>query len=90
MRPLVFRKLFAPAPVSPQFDAEFPTELALRPSQIKASARRYRIDGGVLAALAGRYGELEMPIVIMAGRHDRIVDFGGTRGVSPMPPQTRF
>lgn len=28
------------------------------------------------AALAGRYGELEMPLVIMAGRYDRIVDFG--------------
>jgi pimeloyl-ACP methyl ester carboxylesterase len=28
------------------------------------------------AAIAGRYGELGMPIVIMAGRQDQIVDFG--------------
>src|SRR5436309_10074569 len=38
MRSRVFRKLFAPAPVTPRFQAEFPTELALRPSQLKASA----------------------------------------------------
>jgi len=34
----VFRKLFAPAAVPSRFQAEFPTELSLRPSQLKASA----------------------------------------------------
>ncbi len=38
MRSRVFRKLFAPAAVPPRFQAEFPTELSLRPSQLKASA----------------------------------------------------
>ncbi len=75
VRSLVFRRLFAPAPVSPRFNAEFPTELALRPSQIKASAIDTELMTVSAAAIAGRYGELEMPIVIMAGTHDRIVDF---------------
>ena len=89
VRPLVFRKLFAPAPVSPQFDAEFPTELALRPSQIKASAVDTELMGVSSAALAGRYSELEMPIVIMAGRHDRIVDFGRhSRRLADAAPNT--
>lgn len=74
-RSLVFRRLFAPAPVSPRFNAEFPTELALRPSQIKASAIDTELMTVSAAAIAGRYGELEMPVVIMAGTHDRIVDF---------------
>src|SRR5258708_8316383 len=38
MRSRVFRKLFAPAAVPPRFQADFPSELSLRPSQLKASA----------------------------------------------------
>jgi pimeloyl-ACP methyl ester carboxylesterase len=75
LRPLVFRRIFAPFAVSPRFSAEFPTELALRPSQIKASARDTELMALSAAAIAGRYGELRMPVVIMAGRHDQIVDF---------------
>ena len=73
--PLVFRRIFAPSAVSPRFSAEFPTELALRPSQIKASATDTELMALSAAAIAGRYGELRMPVVIMAGTHDQIVDF---------------
>jgi pimeloyl-ACP methyl ester carboxylesterase len=38
MRSRVFRKLFAPVAVPPRFQADFPSELSLRPSQLKASA----------------------------------------------------
>jgi pimeloyl-ACP methyl ester carboxylesterase len=75
LRPLVFRRIFAPSVVSPRFSAEFPTELALRPSQIKASATDTELMAVSAAAIAGRYGELRMPVVVMAGRHDQIVDF---------------
>jgi len=75
MRSRVFRKLFAPAAVPSRFKAEFPTELALRPSQLKASASDTVLMTPSAAALAERYGELKMPIIIMAGREDRIVDF---------------
>jgi pimeloyl-ACP methyl ester carboxylesterase len=74
-RPRVFRKLFAPAAVPSRFETEFPTELSLRPSQLKASASETVLMTPSAAALAKRYGELKMPVIIMAGRDDRIVDF---------------
>jgi pimeloyl-ACP methyl ester carboxylesterase len=74
LRSRVFRKLFAPAAVSPRFQAEFPTELSLRPSQLRASAVDTVSMTPSAAALAVRYGELKMPIVIMAGTGDRLVD----------------
>ena len=80
MRSQVFRKLFAPAAVSPRFQAEFPIELSLRPSQLKASALDTVSMTPSAAALAARYGELEMPIVIMAGTGDRLVDFVSQSG----------
>ena len=80
LRSRVFRKLFAPATVSPQFQAEFPTELSLRPSQLKASAEDTVSMTPSAAALATRYDELKMPIVIMAGTGDRLVDFARQSG----------
>src|SRR5712672_1741407 len=71
----VFRKLFAPAAVPPRYQAEFPTELSLRPSQLKASAADTVLMTPSAAALASRYGELKMPIIIMAGTEGRIVNF---------------
>jgi pimeloyl-ACP methyl ester carboxylesterase len=75
LRRWVFRKLFAPAAVPPRFSAEFPIELALRPSQIKASAAETELMAGSAAAIAGRYGDLDMPVVILAAKRDAIVDF---------------
>src|SRR6266850_2604911 len=71
----VCRKLFAPAAVPSRFQVEFPTELSLRPSQLKASAADTVLMTPSAAALASRYGELKMPIIIMAGTEDRIVNF---------------
>jgi pimeloyl-ACP methyl ester carboxylesterase len=71
----VFRKLFAPAAVPSRFQVEFPTELSLRPSQLKASAADTVMMTPSAAALAGRYGELNTPIIIMAGTDDHIVNF---------------
>jgi pimeloyl-ACP methyl ester carboxylesterase len=72
----VFRKLFAPAPVTPEFAARFPTGLALRPWQIRAVAA----DTGLMipgaAALSPRYRELDLPVAILSGDGDRIVDVG--------------
>jgi len=80
MRSRVFRKLFAPAAVPPRFQAEFPIELSLRPSQLKASAKDTVSMTPSAAAFAKRYGELKMPIVIMAGTGDRLVDFARQSG----------
>ena len=75
MRARVFRKLFAPVAVPPRFQADFPSELSLRPSQLKASAEDTVSMTPSAAALAKRYDELKMPVVIMAGTGDRLVDF---------------
>jgi pimeloyl-ACP methyl ester carboxylesterase len=80
IRSRVFRKLFAPAAVPPRFQAEFPIELSLRPSQLKASAEDTVSMTPSAAALARRYDELKMPIVIMAGTGDRLVDFAHQSG----------
>lgn len=80
MRSRMFRKLFAPAAVPSRFKAEFPTELSLRPSQLKANAADTVLMTPSAAALADRYRELKMPIIIMAGTEDRIVDFARQSG----------
>lgn len=74
MWPAVLRGMFGPSPVPAKF-AAFPKEMAVRPSQVRASAA----EGALLipAALAAheRYGELRMPVAIVAGDADRIIDF---------------
>ena len=74
MAPGMFRKMFAPQPVPPQFSAEFPTRLTLRPSQMRASSEETAIMVRAAAELEGRYTEVRVPICIMAGGDDRIVD----------------
>ncbi len=68
------RMLFAPAPVPPRFRREYAAAMALRPSQVRATA----VDGTLMVAsvmgLSGRYGELAMPVAIIAGDGDKIVD----------------
>ncbi len=72
----VFRHVFAPSPVTPGFAARFPTGMALRPSQIRASAADTALMIPSAAALEPRYGDLRLPVTILAGTGDRIVDFG--------------
>jgi pimeloyl-ACP methyl ester carboxylesterase len=74
LTPKIIRKVFAPAPVTTRFAAEFPVELALRPSQIRASAGDTALMIPAAASLNHRYRELTMQVVIMAGAEDEIVD----------------
>ncbi len=75
MRKGVFRVLFAPAPVTSGFQARFPVGLALRPSQLRAVAQDTAMMIPGTALLARRYGALRMPVAIVGGVADRIVDF---------------
>jgi pimeloyl-ACP methyl ester carboxylesterase len=70
----MIRKLFAPAPVTPGFSVRFPLSLALRPSQIRATAADTALMIPGAARLTRRYRELELPVVIVSGIDDRIVD----------------
>jgi pimeloyl-ACP methyl ester carboxylesterase len=74
--PRIKRRIFAPAPVAPRFDTGFPTWMALRPSQLRASASETALMIPAAAAMRHRYGELRMPVVIAAGGDDRFVDTG--------------
>jgi pimeloyl-ACP methyl ester carboxylesterase len=72
--PLMVKRNFAPLPVPDGFARGFPSGLALRPSQIRAEAEETAMMIFAAAALRDRYQELRMPVTIMAGMGDRIVD----------------
>ncbi|HEX3861812.1 MAG TPA: alpha/beta hydrolase [Stellaceae bacterium] len=80
MAPVEHRKMFAPSPVSARFAREFPIELEVRPSQIRAAAEEAALMIPGAAGLANRHGELSMPIAIMAGLGDEIVDCDSQAG----------
>ena len=71
--PLLKKAMFSPAPVTARFKHEYSTAMALRPSQIRASA----LDGTLMvpdaAKLTDRYAALSMPIGIVAGDGDKVV-----------------
>jgi pimeloyl-ACP methyl ester carboxylesterase len=73
MAPITVRELFAPAPVPERF-AQSPLSLSLRPSQLRAAAQEAVLMVPSAAELQSRYSELEMPVAIIAGRGDRIVN----------------
>ena len=73
MRPLFMRKMFGPAPIPKKFDG-FPKDMALWPSQIRASAVNLALMVPDAFATQKDYGDLKMPVVIIAGEDDRLID----------------
>ena len=71
--PLVNKKIFSPAPVPERWLSEFPFDMMLRPSQIRAEAAEAAIMVPAAAGMAPRYGELKVPVIIVAGEGDAIV-----------------
>ena len=71
--PLTKRIMFAPAPVTERFKREYSTALALRPSQLRATASDGALMMSDAKALSARYGDLPMPVAIVAGSGDKIV-----------------
>jgi pimeloyl-ACP methyl ester carboxylesterase len=71
--PLMMKHIFGPARVPSKFDA-FPKEMAVRPSQIRASAEESALMIPDAEEFQDRYGELKMPVVIIAGQNDRLID----------------
>lgn len=72
--PTVMRKIFGPAEVPAKFARGFPKELALRPSQLRASAAESALMVPEAWAASDGYGALRMPVVIVAGVRDRLID----------------
>ena len=71
--PLMMAKIFGPQSVPEKFEA-FPKEMALRPSQIRASAAEAALMIPDAYKLRGQYADLKMPVVIVAGEQDRLID----------------
>ena len=71
--PLMMAKIFGPRSVPEKFGA-FPKEMALRPSQIRASAAESALMIPDAIKFRNRYADLKMPVVIIAGEEDRLID----------------
>jgi len=65
--------MFGPKPVPAKFSG-FPKEMALRPSHIRAGAGESAMMIPDAFAFQADYARLKMPVVILAGEGDRIVD----------------
>ena len=66
-------KIFGPRSVPKKFEG-FPKEMALRPSQIRASAAESALMIPNAFHFDDEYANLKMPMVIVAGEEDRLVD----------------
>jgi pimeloyl-ACP methyl ester carboxylesterase len=72
--PAMLRRLFAPGPVPQRFRAAFSRELALRPSQIAASAGATGLMVPMAAFYRRRYRQLAVPVLVIAGTEDRLIN----------------
>jgi pimeloyl-ACP methyl ester carboxylesterase len=73
MWPLMTAKIFGPKSAPSKF-RQFPKEMALRPSQIRASAAESALMIPDAFHFEERYANLKMPVVIIAGEEDHLID----------------
>ncbi|CAO4179177.1 alpha/beta fold hydrolase [Methylorubrum aminovorans] len=74
--PAMIKGMFAPAAIPERFDREFPTDMMLRPLQLRASVEDAAMMTPVTIELQRHYRELELPVSIIAGGADQIADVG--------------
>jgi pimeloyl-ACP methyl ester carboxylesterase len=72
MWPRLTNKAFSPAKLPLNFTA-FPKEMAVRPSQIRASAAESALTVPDAVVFRRKYKSLRMPVVIISGESDRVV-----------------
>jgi len=70
----VVKGMFAPHDIPPDFFPMVSREMMLRPSQMRANAEDAAFMMPAAASLAARYSELRLPVAIMAGAADKVVD----------------
>ncbi len=73
MWPVLMRTMFGPADMPEKFNA-FPKEMAVRPSQIRAEAAETAMMNAVAMSVCGDYREIGMPVAIVVGADDRLID----------------
>src|SRR3954447_1984415 len=74
--PRIVRRLFEPAPVPERFERLFPKGMTLRPSQLRASAAETALLVPAATEMQSRYRELRLPVLIVTGGDDKIIDAG--------------
>lgn len=72
--PLVTKAMFSPLPVPERFATGFPHRLPVRPWQIRAEAQDTATMIPAVVAMQRRYRELRVPVAILSGTKDRVVD----------------
>ncbi len=75
MRARVLDTLFGPDPVPRDFATEGGGLLGLRPKSFRAASEDLLALKDELRALAARYGELRVPVGILYGKGDRVLDY---------------
>jgi pimeloyl-ACP methyl ester carboxylesterase len=74
-RDAVLRQVFAPEPVPADFAIAGGGALALRPSNIEAATGDLQLARTDAEEMVGRYGALKLPVAILYGREDNILDY---------------
>lgn len=70
--PAFSKQVFSPMPIPARF-RQLPPWLALRPSQLRASAAESGLMVPAAKRLCQRYGELIMPVALIAGDGDKLI-----------------
>jgi pimeloyl-ACP methyl ester carboxylesterase len=81
-------KVFAPNEPTERFKQEYPIAMALRPRQIKAMADEIAMINPATGRLCRRYGELQVPVALLAGRDDQIIDPSQSERLAEAIPQS--
>ncbi len=91
MIPLGNRLIFSPAPTPRRWSEEFPFELAMRPAMLRATLADTAQMVPSAAALAPRYKDLRLPLVLIAGDGDKLVDTAAqTKRLAGLLPHARL
>ncbi|GEO97712.1 alpha/beta fold hydrolase [Methylobacterium haplocladii] len=69
-----FRQVFRPQAVPPRFEAEFPVEIAMGPTQMRASTEDASTMNTAASGLQHTYPRLDLPVAILTGDADAVVD----------------
>jgi pimeloyl-ACP methyl ester carboxylesterase len=90
MMPLMKRAMFAPAAVTKRFRREYSTSLAVRPSQLRATAQDGALMMSDAAGLSAGYDALVPPVAIVAGDSDKVVGSEHARRLQDTLPHGRL
>ena len=88
--PATAQAIFAPDPVPADFATRGGGALALRPQSYRAGAFELSIAHDEMAALAPRYAEIGVPVAILYGRDDAVLDaiYHGEEAAGQLPGAT--